>query len=243
MAALQRLDLQVVVAIRENHGGFMLPGQRRRYTPWSKFDRVVSNGDTEPRYSRELICGQRRPIRYYPITTDGEALPPESPWLIMTKLAGQSKNPRGNTYGMRPWIEYGFQQSQNELGGADFRLTDYNDSEKWWEIVCSTYLLVSFQSSRVKDIEACRRQERLAVAQAEHGTKPAATQDLLHTHTWWDHGKGGKNTLNNLRFMIQPYVYYCLLYGWLAVFNLPLLKGGLTRLLVLMHEFRGIVPV
>jgi SRSO17 transposase len=37
IAALQKLALQFVVAIRENHGVFMPPGQRLRYTTWSKF--------------------------------------------------------------------------------------------------------------------------------------------------------------------------------------------------------------
>jgi len=29
------------------------------------------------------------------------------------------------------------------MNWADFRLTQYQDIEKWWEIVCSAYLLVS----------------------------------------------------------------------------------------------------
>jgi len=32
-------------------------------------------------------------------------------------------------------VEYGLNQSKNELGWADFRLTQYQDIEKWWEIV------------------------------------------------------------------------------------------------------------
>ena len=85
IAALQKLDLQFVVAIRENHGVWMLPGQRLRYTTWSTFARVFSNGDTEPRYIREIIFGQRRAIRYYHITTDVVEQPPESTWLITQK--------------------------------------------------------------------------------------------------------------------------------------------------------------
>jgi SRSO17 transposase len=243
IAALQRLGLRFVVAIRENHGVLMLPGQRLRYTTWSMFDRVFSKGETEARDIREIIFGQRRAIRYYHITTDVEEFPPESTWLIMTNLPGKVKKTIGNTYGMRTWIEYGFKQSKNELGWADFRLTAYKDIEKWWEIVCSAYLMVSLQASMGKDIEVFSRQEELAVDQAEHVTKPVATQAIFHKHKWWDHGKGWKNTLNNLRLIIQPYVYYCLLYGWLEVFNMPFLKGGFTRLIALMQDFQGLVPV
>jgi len=35
---------------------------------------------------------------------------------------------------------YGFKQVKNELGWADFRLTDYASIERWWEIVLSAYL-------------------------------------------------------------------------------------------------------
>ena len=147
IAALQRLALRFVVAIRENHGVLMPPGHRLRYTTWSKFDRVFSNGTTELRYIREIIFGQRRAIRYYHITTDIAEQPPESTWLIMTNLPGTIKKTVGNTYGLRTWIEYGFKHSKNELGWADFRLTDYKDIEKWGEIVCSAYLMVSLQSS------------------------------------------------------------------------------------------------
>jgi SRSO17 transposase len=94
---------------------------------------------------------QRRAIRYYHITTDVTEQPPESTWLIMTNFPGTIKKTVGNTYGLRTWIEYGFKQSKNELGWADFRLTDYNDIDKWWEIVCGVYLVVSLQSSIFKD--------------------------------------------------------------------------------------------
>jgi SRSO17 transposase len=235
IAALQKLDLQFVVAIRENHGVWMLPGQRLRYTTWSTFDRVFSHGDTEPRYIREIIFGQRRAIRYYHITTDVVEQPPESTWLIMTNLAGKIKKTVGNTYGLRTWIEYGFKQSKNELGWADFRLTEYTDIEKWWEIVCSAYLMVSLQSSAFN--------EDSAVEKSTHVINQEDKQEKFHQHKWWDHGKGWKNLLNNFRLLIQPYVYYCLLYGWLEVFDLPFLKGGFTRLMTIMNEFTGFVPV
>jgi SRSO17 transposase len=62
-------------------------------------------------------------------------------------LPGTIKKTVGNTYGLRTWIEYGFKHSKNELGWADFRLTDYKDIEKGWELVCRAYLMVSLQAS------------------------------------------------------------------------------------------------
>lgn len=71
----------------------------------------------------------------------------------------------GNIYKIRAWIEYGFKQSRgmrpaaceleciqarsagkSELGWADFRLTNYEGIQKWWELVMSAYLMVSLHS-------------------------------------------------------------------------------------------------
>src|SRR5215813_1509785 len=43
-------------------------------------------------------------------------------------------------------IEYGFKQAKDELGWADFRLTDAASIERWWELVLCAYLFVSLQT-------------------------------------------------------------------------------------------------
>jgi SRSO17 transposase len=83
------------------------------------------------------VCGQRRAIRYDQLTTDDEEQPPQSTGFVMTNLPGDIQQDLGDIYGLRTWIEYGFKQSKNELGWADFRLTAYKDIEKWGEIVAS----------------------------------------------------------------------------------------------------------
>ncbi|MBL1202523.1 MAG: hypothetical protein FWK04_26510 [Nostoc sp. GBBB01] len=37
-------------------------------------------------------------------------------------------------------------------------------------------------------------------------------------HDWWDFGQGWKNLLNNLRLVIQPFIFFNLLKPWLGVF-------------------------
>jgi len=64
----------------------------------------------------------------------------------MTKVPGIKYKEVGNLYGLKNWVEYGLKQSKNELGWADFRVTDYAQIEKWWEIVMSAYLMVSLHS-------------------------------------------------------------------------------------------------
>ena len=74
---------------------------------------------------------------------DIETLPENSTWYVMTQIPGVLAKEVGNLYGNRTWMEYGFRQSKSELGWADGRVTQYSQIEKWWEIVCSAYLMIS----------------------------------------------------------------------------------------------------
>jgi SRSO17 transposase len=49
----------------------------------------------------------------------------------------------GDHYGFRTWIEYGLKQAKDALGWADFRITGYEQIEKWWELVMSAFWMVS----------------------------------------------------------------------------------------------------
>ena len=119
------------------------PEQRVRANKWCNFERIFSDGSREVRYIREIIYGKKRALRYWEITTDIETLPENSTWYVMTQIPGVLAKEVGNLYGNRTWIEYGFRQSKSELGWADFRVTQYSQIEKWWEIVCSAYLMIS----------------------------------------------------------------------------------------------------
>jgi len=227
IAELLQLKLPFVVAIRRNHGVWLGPGQRVRYTPWRTFTREFSNGDTEVRYIREVIFGRRHTIRYYHLTTDPHCLPDESTQLVMTNLTGNLRHRLGNQYGLRTWIEYGFKQVKNELGWADYRVTAYDDIARWWELVMSAYLMISLQTSVFNqrsvssgDIDAPYRQ-----------------------HHWWDAGQGWKHCLNNLRLLIQPYVCSCILTAWLGVFEVPLLRESLHQLVQMTNQAQAFVPL
>lgn len=71
----------------------------------------------------------------------------------MTDLPGDIQLSVGNTYGLRKEIEYSFKQSKNELGWADYRVTDYQEIERWWETVFSVYFMVSLQLSAFKSLK------------------------------------------------------------------------------------------
>jgi len=140
--SLQGLNLQFAVAIRSNHGVRLPAEQRVRANKWRKFERFLDDGSREVRYIREIIYGKKRALRYWEITTDIEIIPENSTWYVMTQIPGVLAKEVGNLYRNRTWIEYGFRQSKSELGWADFRVTQYSQIEKWWEIFCSAYLMI-----------------------------------------------------------------------------------------------------
>ena len=123
-SAISRLGVPYVVAIRSNHGVWTAKGERQRQTRWRAFDRTFSDGATERRYLQELIFGRRMRVRFFCVTTDPVHLPPETTWLLMTTLPERAEQTVGDLFGSRTWIEYGFKQVKDELGWADYRVTD-----------------------------------------------------------------------------------------------------------------------
>jgi SRSO17 transposase len=231
--ALEKRHLKYVLAIRSNHGAWLPAGSRIRQLSWRPFERVFSNGEKETRYIREIVFGWRGSVRFYLITIDPRTLPKDGTWFIMTNLEGKIHHTVGNTYGFRTWIEYGFKQSKNELGWADYRVTDYASIERWWELVFCAYTLVSFQCPTL--------QTRQLEAEPPLTHEPTPV-DRFPEHPWWDAGQGWKNTLNNLRLILQPYIFFCLLLPWLLVFDIPCLRAGFTELTALMNFFHARLP-
>jgi SRSO17 transposase len=231
-SALHRLGRRSVVALRSNHGVWLLPGQRVRQTRWRPFARVCTDGSTEQRCLRETIFGTRQPVRYYQITTDPQTLPPETTWDLITNLPGQIERTVGNTFGWRTWIEYGCKHAKDDLGWADYRVTDYAAIERWWELIMSADTLVSLQ--------------RPDFAARGHVAAEPPAAPALATHPAWDRGTGWKPHRNTLRRLLQPYVCACLLLPWLHLVPLPHVQAvqtGLAALGSLVNTFRLTLPI
>jgi SRSO17 transposase len=217
ISVLEQLGLNYLVAIRSNHSVDLLPRQHTQYLNWHKFKRVFSDLSSENRFIREIIHGKRGENRYWQITTDIEKLPGNSTWYVMSKYADITPRDVGNFYGLRTWVEYGLKQSKNELGWADYRFTRYQDIERWWEIVCSAYLMVSLHSEQMR-------------------FSPPEPQTRFASHPWWDNGKGWKNILNNLRLILQPFTLFNLIQPWLTVFSIPELSLGFSQLQSIVYR-------
>jgi SRSO17 transposase len=226
---LDKYQLTWVLAIRSNHGVLMPSQQRVRANRWCKFERKFSLGTSETRYIREIIFGKRKNRTYWEITTDPETLPVNSTSFVMTNLSGslyQIKQQVGNLYGLRTWVEYGFKQCKQELGWTDYRFTQFEHIERWWEMVFSAYLMVSLQTQPFTKVHQLSEQPEV---------QKTVTHELLPSG--WNSGTAWKNRLNNIRLLMRPLISLWLISPWLEVFPNHSLLMGFHRLIQSLTQF------
>ena len=234
ITVLEQLNLEYIVAIRSNHKVWMFGSERKRYNRWKPYQQKLSRKKSETRYIREIIFGKRKHIRFYQISKKEDKNPePKDTWFIMTNKKGKIATTIASEYSLRNWIEYAFKQVKNELGWADFRVTDYQSIERWWELVMSTYLLISIQANYFQ-LETIITNSKSPVS-----TLKSVSSFPFSNHPWWESGDNWKSSLNNLRLIIQPLIFWALIKPWLSVFPSQHLQLGFSKLINIMNRFRG----
>jgi SRSO17 transposase len=218
LKVIEELKIEYAVAIRSDHGVWLPQGQKVRTNKWREFEHIRWDKKKEKRYIREIIYGKRRDIRYWEITTDKEEVLKESTWNVMTKIRELNYKDVGKIYSVRGWVENGFKNSKSELGWADFRVTNYEEIQKWWEIVMSVYLMISI----------CNKSLNPSVN---------SIQEKFKEHEWWNKGKNWKSLINNMRLILQVFIGFNLTKKWLKVFPIPQLIAGFSKLMAYMNEF------
>ena len=176
------------------------------------------NGTPELRYMSDVIYGQRRRKQYWLLTTDPETLPDNLTSFVMVAGPAIKLTEIGDSYGFRTWVEYGLKQAKDALGWADFRMTQSNQIEKWWEMVMSAFLMVSLFSDAFND--SC------SLANGQFAQQAG-----------WNNQRGWKPLLNNLRWVIQPWVCFNWLKRWLEGFPTLPLQDGSEQLISQMNQF------
>ncbi|MDX2096821.1 MAG: IS701 family transposase [Leptolyngbyaceae cyanobacterium bins.59] len=226
---LEEYNLADVVAIRSNHAVWLPAEQRVRANKWCQFERTFSNQKSETRYIREIIYGKKRAVTYWEVTTDPETLPENSTSFVMTNLQGNLKQILGNLYGLGTWVEYGFRQCKQELGWTDYRLTRFQQIERWWEIIFCVYTLISLSSPVFLSLNP---------TDAMEPREPETEQGDFSNHRQWQHEGGWKPVLNNLRLLVQPLLLFWSIYPWLDVFPSSRLLLGFNHLIAAMNQFK-----
>ena len=232
---LEKHNLSYVLSIRSNHGVLMPSNQRVRANKWYKFSRTFSNGQSEDRYIREIVFGRRHRKTYWEITTDTETMPDNSTSFVMTNIQekrNQMKKAIGNLYGLRTWVEYGLRQCKQELGWTDYRLTKFDQIEKWWELIMSAYLLISLKT-----------QPFLSLNSPDSQNSELSKADVdCSVHEQWNRSGGWKNVLNNFRLLIQPILLLWSIFPWLDVFPNSRLLLRFNKLINSINQFQSFYP-
>jgi SRSO17 transposase len=222
------------VAISSNHKVWMFGDEKKSSNRWQAYQQKLSRKKSETRYIREIIFGTRKHLRFYQISKQDDKNPePKDTWFIMTNKKGKIATTIASQYSLRNWIEYAFKQVKNELGWADFRVTDDHGIERWWELIMSTYFLVSLQAN-YSQLETI-----IPDANSQISTLKSVSSFPFSNHQAWDSGDGWKSSLNNLPLIIQPLIFFCLIQPWLSVFPSQHLQLGFSKLINIMNRFRG----
>ena len=235
---LDKHSLPWVLAIRSNHGVWLSSEQKVRANKWCKFERTFSDQKSEFRYIREIVYGKRNKRTYWETTTDPETMPPNSTSFVMTNIQvsrSKMKKTLGNLYGLRTWVEYGFRQCKQELGWTNYRFTNFQDINKWWEIIFSVYWMISSHSKVFYDLN-----KSLALSNSEPRVEDSISDFTLHQQ--WSNKGGWKTTLNNLRLIIQPTILFWMIIPWLDIFPNRHLLLGFHRLIAVMNQFYFYLP-
>jgi SRSO17 transposase len=223
---LQQKNYHFIVSIRSNHGVWLPEEQMVRANKWRPFERRLAGNKEKIRYIREIIFGNRQELRYWEITTNPKALLENDTWYVMSWIPKIKYSDVGNLYGCRSWIEHSFNYIKNQLGWADFRLANYMHIEKWWELVCSAYCLISLNAN------AFSGRPNYTTAYPQN-----PILKIFSKHYQWNDKSGWKNCLNNLRLLMLPFVCFNLIQPWLKVFPILQLSLGFPRLIALINLF------
>jgi hypothetical protein len=101
--------------------------------------------------------------------------------------------------------------------------------ERWWEIIFCVYTMISLNS-----------QAFLALNQS--GQIPTEIKENsfvdFSNHKQWNQKSGWKNTLNNLRLILQPLLLFWLIHPWLDIFPNSNLCRGFNHLITTMNQFK-----
>src|SRR3954466_2679805 len=122
---------------------------------WTRVVRRFRDGHEEVWWAAEATLGPWGPDRRHRLviaTTDPATLPALSTWYLLTNLprpgslrvAASPLAPANlvevvRLYGLRLWVEQGYQQVKGELGWADFQVRSGGAIQRHWPLVCCAF--------------------------------------------------------------------------------------------------------
>ncbi len=135
----------------------------------------------------------------------------------------------GDLSGLKTRVEYGFRQCKQELGWTDYRFTNFEQIEKWWEIIFCVYTMISLNSPAFLALDESE--------QIETEVQKSYWEDFSN-HQQWNHESRWKNVLNSFRLIVQPFLLFWLIYPGVDMFPNSNLWLGFNHLISAMNQFK-----
>ena len=199
---LQARQWSYALALRSDFGMYLPEGEKVWHKPWVKVARHLSDGSVQERWAQEVVWGKERKERYVVLTSDPKTQPANETSFVRTQLPGEDGLEKlADAYGQRTWIESSFRNQKTELGWHDWRVTKWEHIERWYELVLSSYTLVSRLAHgkvlETRESEKKCREEQGAEKEKQPVVKPR----------WCD-------ALKEVRHWIEPIQACVMLMGW-----------------------------
>jgi hypothetical protein len=134
---------------------------------WTAVVRRFRDGHRETWWAadlRRIGPGWDQQLRLVAVTTDPARLPADSTWYLLTNLphpdaphaATSPFTPADLTeiarlYGLRTWVEQGYEQVKQELGWADWQVRSARAIRRHWALVCCAFSCCWWAWSRAPD--------------------------------------------------------------------------------------------
>lgn len=131
--ALQTRHLPYIAAIRRRHGTWLAPEQIARRDRWR------SPTPPERYWIRELVPREPNSQRFWEVATSPRQ---RSRWFLVTNAEAIAEEV-ATLCDFHGWLDYRPKQRQNAAGWADFRVTRYEQIERWWQLAVSSCLFAA----------------------------------------------------------------------------------------------------
>ncbi|MDJ1176804.1 IS701 family transposase [Roseofilum capinflatum] len=194
---LEEYNLSYVLSTRSDRTVLMPSDQKVRENKWYKLSTFMDNRASEEGYIRQIVLGSRSGKTYWEITTDPKTFPDRSTSWLTTNIQAEKNSMKkivGNLYSLKNWGDSRVRECKQELGWTNYRLTQFSQIEKWWELIMSACLMISLKSQPFLSLNRLESQD---------SDSNRAKVDSFLSEQWHDSG-GWKSVLNDFRLLIQP---------------------------------------
>ncbi|MEM1311145.1 MAG: IS701 family transposase, partial [Cyanobacteria bacterium P01_H01_bin.153] len=152
VTVLETLKLPARVVLGSHHAGGATARASGLVRTWADLDAPLERWPPRNALSASRHLWSAMPEALLAsLTPAPETWPAPSTAWVMVAAPDMALKQIGDRSGFRTWIEAISKPAKEAFGGADFRVTRYEQMEKWWALVMSAFLMVSLLADPFND--------------------------------------------------------------------------------------------